>query len=1007
MGFSAQSGSTNGSIAAAASTLISRTGYNTTTTTANNTSSGTRARDRRDSFQSSVAFSPTLSHSNPGVGGLTFQAGANSIYAHPPRFAHLWTGANTTADGSNGSNTGNRNRCLSTSSVDSNASSVGLSHLTPALAAMSVHHQASPANSPYQSYSSSPHHSSFQHQYQQQQHSSSISPYPPYHTAFSSSLQQTQVPAYDSLSVAASNIASSIYDSTPPLHSGSDIVYNSSSQYAQMSGATAAAASSAQPYNSPQRYGSAMLPLGPSLYSDQDSSRMAQPNQPFDSASPLAATRNGTARTFDYNDQYDASSHGQYYGQSQQGLGIMSTGGMARSSSPNHTGLDGGDLQSSSSDMMGLGSAKLGMKRNSSVGTSLQTPDDIHAVLGKDGKTLVYLCPKCDPSKEFTTKSNLKRHLENKNIHNTPYERRRDQKRWQGHEKKQVSRDETTLRMRKWRSSNPEKNRFNDMRCRVYKLARIRYGEQYSASKEEFIASEIERRKQLMIIRNSRRVDWTNQASGGSGGDGSESTSTSPIPASSGFSMPSSDFTFGYETDSTGGQIVTSHHNSQQQIPAYGSNNASDSMAQDLSSNNKEEKTGPKDAQFLQDLIQNKLPPRRRSRSAMHSQMNNGGPASDAEAAIAAANALAFPTSSQSNAYGHNDSGLMPSPFGYSTATSNAQVPASPRQVRSFRKQRSTTENSGHHQQLRHHQFALGGTSTPNAFGGYSSVLGGSSYGGGSYVDSNEQLQMLEQKYYSGSISQTLGMTTKSSTGATGGKTQETLESVVEGMEIGQSLGPLDSATTTGASNNNIVGSGNTGAGLYGDRDTSAWFAATTTYNVTTTDDVSRGFPFPTIRDRKELARAAGIRLDIPSQQPLGGTGWINSLNNNNNHGGPGSDDRVGGSATSPESAAARSHHALSSPLSGSATGYGVHSSSQSPMLAPALTHSNNKHTKGSNLEVFSLQTGPMRLYGQGLGAPENSFFASADPSAAVTNYMAKEQPVGRRHSTHLSNLSM
>lgn len=538
------------------------------------------------------------------------------------------------------------------------------------------------------------------------------------------------------------------------------------------------------------------------------------------------------------------------------------------------------------------------------------------------------------------------------------------------------------------------------MRCRVYKLARIRYGEQYSASKEEFIASEIERRKQLMIIRNSRRVDWANQASGG---DGSESSSTSPVPASTtavsaGFSIPSSDFTFGYETAE---QMVTSHQ--QQQIPAYGSNSASDSMAQDSSINNKEEKTAPKDAQFLQDLIQNKLPPRRRSRSAMHSQMNNG--ASDAEAAIAAANALAFPASSQgTHAYGsHNDnSELMSSasPFGYSTTS-----PASPRQVRRLRKQRSTTENPDH-SQYRQNQFSLGGASATNAFGGYPSVLGGSSYGG-SYMDSNEQLQMLEQKYSYGSISQTLGMATKSANA--GGKSQETssLEAVVEGMEIAQSLGPLDSSTNT-----NNASSGNTnGTGLYSDRDTSAWFTAATTtaYNAETSaegDDGSRGFPFPTIRDRKELARAAGIRLDIPSQQALGGSGWINGLNNANNNGGPGSDDRVGGSATSPESAAARSHHDFASPLSG---GYGVNSSSQSPMLAPALT--STKHTKGSNMEVFSLQTGPMHLYGQGLGAPESGFFTNAAdtnslPSAAA-NYMAKEQPVGRRHSTHLSNLSM
>ncbi|KAG0200012.1 hypothetical protein BGX33_011254 [Mortierella sp. NVP41] len=978
MGFSAQSGSSNGSSGATA--LSSRTGYNINNNTTNN--GNNRARDRRDSFQSPGAFSPTPSHSSPGVGGLTFQAGANNIYAQPPRFAHLWSGGGTTDGPSNS----NRNRCLSTSSVDSNASSVGLSHLTPALAAMSVHHPGSPANSPYQSYSSSPHHGF--HQYQQQ--SSSTSPY--YHTAFSSSLQHTQVPAYDSLSVAASNIASSIYGSTPPLHSGSDMMYNSSSQHAPMSGT----ASSAQTYSSTQRYGSALLPLGPSLYSDQESSRMTQPSQPFDSASPLAA-RTGAARTFDYNEQYEASSHGQYYGQSQQGLGIMVTGGMARSSSPDHAGLDGGDLQSSS-DMMGLGSAKLGLKRNNSVGASLQTPDDVHAVLGKDGKTLVYLCPKCDPSKEFTTKSNLKRHLENKNIHNTPYERRRDQKRWQGHEKKQVSRDETTLRMRKWRSSNPEKNRFNDMRCRVYKLARIRYGEQYSASKEEFIASEIERRKQLMIIRNSRRVDWANQATGG---DESESSSTSPVPTSSsavssGFSMPSSDFTFGYETDPNG-QMITSHQ--QQQIPAYGSNGASESMAQESSSSNnnntKEEKTAPKDAQFLQDLIQNKLPPRRRSRSAMHSQMNNG-PASDADAAISAANALAFPSSSQGSGYGHNDSGLMPSPFGYNISN----VPASSREVRRLRKQRSATDNPEH---SRHNQFSLGGASATSAFGGYPSVLGGSSYGG-SYMDSNEQLQMLEQKYSYGSIPQTLGMATKA-----GGKTQEsTLEAVVEGMEIAQPLGPIETSNSTAVPG---TGSGNSGApGLYGDRDTSAWFTATTTYNDSTgisnpseTDDGSRGFPFPMIRDRKELARAAGIRLDIPSQQGgLGGSGWINGLNNN---GAPGSDDRVGGSATSPESAAARSHHDFSSPLSGSGAGYGVHSSSQSPMLAPALT---NKPTKGSNLEVFGLQTGPMHLYGQGLGAPEGSFFAAdAGSLPSNTNYMAKEQPVGRRHSTHLSNLSM
>jgi hypothetical protein len=42
---------------------------------------------------------------------------------------------------------------------------------------------------------------------------------------------------------------------------------------------------------------------------------------------------------------------------------------------------------------------------------------------------------------------NSKRHLENPNIHNIPYVRSRDQKRWKGHAKKVVSKQETTERL--------------------------------------------------------------------------------------------------------------------------------------------------------------------------------------------------------------------------------------------------------------------------------------------------------------------------------------------------------------------------------------------------------------------------------------------------------------------------------------------------------------------------------------------------------------------------------
>ncbi|KAG2214096.1 hypothetical protein INT46_011898 [Mucor plumbeus] len=84
--------------------------------------------------------------------------------------------------------------------------------------------------------------------------------------------------------------------------------------------------------------------------------------------------------------------------------------------------------------------------------------------------------------------------MENPNIHNIPYERSRDQKRWKGHAKKVSSRAETTERMRKWRAENRDKNKRNDLRCRVYRLARQKFGESDSVEKQQFINEEINRR---------------------------------------------------------------------------------------------------------------------------------------------------------------------------------------------------------------------------------------------------------------------------------------------------------------------------------------------------------------------------------------------------------------------------------------------------------------------------------------------------------------------------------
>lgn len=48
--------------------------------------------------------------------------------------------------------------------------------------------------------------------------------------------------------------------------------------------------------------------------------------------------------------------------------------------------------------------------------------------------------------------------------------------------------------MRKWRAENRDKNKRNDLRCRVYRLARQRFGESDCSAKQAFIREEIAKR---------------------------------------------------------------------------------------------------------------------------------------------------------------------------------------------------------------------------------------------------------------------------------------------------------------------------------------------------------------------------------------------------------------------------------------------------------------------------------------------------------------------------------
>ncbi|KAJ1723252.1 hypothetical protein LPJ53_002417 [Coemansia erecta] len=67
------------------------------------------------------------------------------------------------------------------------------------------------------------------------------------------------------------------------------------------------------------------------------------------------------------------------------------------------------------------------------------------------------------------------------------------------------SKAEVSERMRRWRSENAEKNRLNDLRCRVYRQARIRFGKDPTPEREAWIQSEIFRRLERRRLREAMK----------------------------------------------------------------------------------------------------------------------------------------------------------------------------------------------------------------------------------------------------------------------------------------------------------------------------------------------------------------------------------------------------------------------------------------------------------------------------------------------------------------------
>lgn len=59
--------------------------------------------------------------------------------------------------------------------------------------------------------------------------------------------------------------------------------------------------------------------------------------------------------------------------------------------------------------------------------------------------------------------------------------------------------------MRKWRAENREKNKRNDLRCRVYRLARQKFGEEDSEEKQRFVEEEIDKRLGRRLVLEQKK----------------------------------------------------------------------------------------------------------------------------------------------------------------------------------------------------------------------------------------------------------------------------------------------------------------------------------------------------------------------------------------------------------------------------------------------------------------------------------------------------------------------
>lgn len=592
------------------------------------------------------------------------------------------------------------------------------------------------------------------------------------------------------------------------------------------------------------------------------------------------------------------------------------------------------------------------------------------------------------------------------------------------------------------------------MRCRVYRIAKDKFGLEDTDEKEAWIQAEIEKRKGMLLLRHSRKAEWKgmnlNSGSGSNVHDGisgslADGTKYPTGSSSSPFFLYGSPQITGY--DSQGQPIYSSS-----QPEAYKDTSLKDG-----------------DRTFIELLKSEHVPRRRRSRQAMNATVtkaqffnqtvSSNAPDSNIVGSSEVMNdehyapfGLMKGTLSSSSLLGLGQ-GLSHSNFGSSVSLSQRGPPD--QKKRRNRKQRSISEKKSMFRRR-----VVAGTSSTSLAGAGSSGLYGNTY-----LETDQRLQDLYQGVYqTRSFSQALLLNKDQERAQT---SSDAMENIVSDLEIGH---PKQSSTS----------SSGTAGSMYGDRtELSGWIdwqnPQSASANSNASANGSRQYPFPemtfepthSLRDRKSLAKAAGIRIDIPSHQNQLGMNpdWIMMEVATG-------DDMVGGSATS---VASSSNSQLKSPLSAASSmqspmlGFGANDSAKG--LSPEAHSSNGSSStkarvvhKAASHEMFSglpstasgAQYPYQSFYGasltvsgqsqqptlaqqaqvrslamarsQGLAsnstAAEIDYFTtlvlpgagdisvssagsnSATSAGNVPNYLAKQQVNLRRHSTQLSNLS-